>query len=210
MNLLRDCWRKRPPKALHSLRHNFELETFLQSEGENFAKHGSVIIGRAKENANPHHRGELLATPSVEFLLCYDAQRRTLLVFLQRIRHLSTPGGSSVNAVLSDSSLTSKTIYQSFDPIYNVPLEFSGLSLRDICDCTLHLQVYAHCEEFWSSGGEFIGSVSLLLKDPDLYWSLESRAIDTRCREIIQISNTDMRCMYMMQLKCLHARTFIS
>ncbi|KAL5475665.1 hypothetical protein EMCRGX_G025508 [Ephydatia muelleri] len=188
MNLLRDCWRKRPPKAPHSLRHNLELETFLQSEGENFAKHGSVIIGRAKEDANPHHRGELLATPSVEFLLCYDAQRRTLLVFLQRIRHLSTPGGSSVNAVLSDSSLTSKTIYQSFDPIYNVPLEFSGLSLRDICDCTLHLQVYAHCEEFWSSGGEFIGSVSLLLKDPDLYWSLESRAIDTRCREIIQIN----------------------
>ena len=199
MNVVRDllCWRRRYthhnsglPEAPRPRQYS-ELATFLQSAGEDFAKHRGAIVRRTGEDGNTYCRDELSttpSTPSVEFLLCYDAQKRTLLVFIRRICNLSAPGGSSVKAVLSDSSLTSKTIYQPFDPIYNEPLEFSGLSLCAICNCTLYLQVYTHWEELWSSGGEFIGSVSLSLKDPDLYWSLESRAIDSCCREIVQMS----------------------
>lgn len=187
---MKDCWHKGHichTRTQFSDAPVLKLATFLQCEAEDFAMHRSARE-RSQEGDKPRLNYNELSIPSVEFFLCYDAQRRTLLLFLQRICHLSAPGGSSIRAVLSDSSLTSRTVYQPFNPVYNEPLEFSGFSLPDVCECTLHLQVYTHREEFWSSGGEFIGSASLVLKDVDLYGTPLSRAIDSDSKEIVQIS----------------------
>ena len=124
-------------------------------------------------------------SPSLQFSLHYDIQRRTMTVHLKEASNLPAKdrsGTSDPFVVMhlhpnKEVIFESKIVYKTLNPIFNQSFEFHNLQLDDVHRQSLVFRIYDH-DKF--SKNDMIGGIVLPLKDVDVYGAVYKMRVDER------------------------------
>ena len=126
---------------------------------------------------------ELEDTPTLQFSLYYDIQRRTLTVHLQKAYNLPVKGvdmracNSFVVLFLLPSReeiLQTPVVEKDLNPVFDQVFEFRGILSQELYQQVLVLQVFDH-DKFLSD--DLIGTVLIPMKEAELYGMTMKRKI---------------------------------
>ena len=129
--------------------------------------------------------GDEESSPSLQFSLHYDIQRRTMTVHLQEASNLPAKdrsGTSDPFVVMhlhpnKEEIFESQIVYKTLNPVFDESFEFHNLQLDDVHRQSLVFRIYDH-DKF--SKNEMIGGIFLPLKDVDVYGVVYRMRVDER------------------------------
>ena len=133
-------------------------------------------------------------TPTLQFSLYYDIQRRTLTVHLQKAYNLPVKGvdmracNSFVVLFLLPSReeiLQTPVVEKDLNPVFDQVFEFRGILSQELYQQVLVLQVFDH-DRFLSD--DLIGTVLIPMKEAELYGMTMKRKIGEG-KEILKVHN---------------------
>lgn len=131
-------------------------------------------------------------TPTLQFSLYYDIQRRTLTVHLQKAYNLPVKGvdmracNSFVVLFLLPSReeiLQTPVVEKDLNPVFDQVFEFRGILSQELYQQVLVLQVFDH-DRFLSD--DLIGTVLIPMKEAELYGMTMKRKIGEG-KEILKV-----------------------
>ena len=129
--------------------------------------------------------GDKESSPSLQFSLHYDVQRRTMTVHLHQASNLPAKdrsGTSDPFVVMhlhpnKEEVFESKIVYKTLNPVFDESFEFHNLQLDDMHRQSLVFQIFDH-DRF--SKNDIIGGIVLPLKDVDVYGVVYRMRVDER------------------------------